>query len=287
MTHPAQDPALRTQHLALRVAFLGPAGTYSEQAALLHDPGAQLIPMASISAVAYAVDSGMADEGVVPIENSLEGGVVETLDLLVHETKLRIRRELVIPIEHCLIVRPGTIAGDIQVIYSHPQALGQTRRFIERCFPKARVEAALSTSGAVQEAVTRGDAAGISSRRAADVFGGEILAAGIQDFDNNVTRFVVLAHEDAPPSGADRTSIAFSFERDRAGSLVEVLQEFASRGINLSRIESRPTREALGKYIFLVDLDAHREDPEAAAALAGVEGLVTDLKVFGSYPRWL
>jgi prephenate dehydratase len=283
MTH---DSALSTQNSLLRLAFLGPAGTYSEQAALLHDPAAQLVPMASISAVVYAVDSGMADEGVVPIENSLEGGVVETQDLLVHETDLRIRRELVIPIEHCLIVRPGTTAADIQVIYSHPQALGQTRRFIERCFPKAQVEAALSTSGAVQEAVTRGDAAGISSRRAAEVFGGEILAAGIQDFDNNVTRFVVLAREDAPPTGADRTSIAFSFEQDRAGSLVEVLQQFASREINLSRIESRPTREALGKYTFLVDLDVHRSEPRAADALEAVAELASELKVFGSYPRW-
>jgi prephenate dehydratase len=242
--------------------------------------------MASISAVAYAVDSGMADEGVVPIENSLEGGVVETHDLLISLSRLRICRELVIPIEHCLIVRPGTTASDIEVIYSHPQALGQTRRFIERCFPKARVEASLSTSAAVEEAVRRADAAGISSRRAAEVFGGDILAAGIQDFDNNVTRFVVLAHEDAAATGADRTSIAFSFEKDRAGSLVEVLHEFASRGINLSRIESRPTREALGKYIFLVDLDVHREEPAAAEALAAVQALVSELKVFGSYPRW-
>lgn len=269
-----------------RLAFFGPAGTFTEQAALLHDPDSRLLPFASISAVATAVGSGMADEGVVPIENSLEGSVPETLDILIHESSLAIRRELVLPIEHCLLAAPGTEPDAVRVIYSHPQALGQCRRFIERCFPKAQVEAALSTSAAVEQAAGAANAAAVGTRRAADLYGAAILAEGIQDSLSNVTRFVVLGESDAPPTGADRTSIAFTVRRDIAGALVACLVEFSNRSINLSKIESRPSKEMLGKYIFLVDLEGHRSDPGVAEALAGVREKADFFKVFGSYPRF-
>ena len=269
-----------------RLAFLGPPGTFGEEAALLHDPGACLLPFSSHAAVVSAVDSGMADAGVVPLENSVEGGVNETLDILIHETDLRMRSELVLPINHCLLVSPGMNASDVDVIYSHPQALGQCRRFVERCFPRARLEASLSTAAAVQELGRTAAAAAIATKRAAELYGAEVLAAGIQDRRSNVTRFVILGHADAEPTGADKTSLAVAMPHDRPGTLVGVLKEFADEGISLSRIESRPSKDALGIYIFLIDLEGHRLDPRVAAVLERVRARSNFFKVFGSYPRY-
>jgi len=272
--------------MANRVAYLGPPGTFSEQAALLHDPQAQLMPFTTVGAVAAAVDSGMADEGVVAIENSLEGSVTDTLDILIHESRLAIRRELVLPIEHCLLAKPGTSAGQIETIYSHPQALGQCRRFLERCFPKARLEASLSTTTAVEQMMEHEGSAAIATLRASELYGTAVLAQGIQDNRNNETRFVVLAASDSAPTGRDKTSFAFSVAQDRPGSLVDVLKEFSQRQINLAKIESRPTKQELGKYVFLVDLEGHRSEPAVAEALQKVEAQAYFFKVFGSYPRF-
>jgi prephenate dehydratase len=274
--------------MTLRLAYLGPPGTFSEEAALKHNPAAELVPMATITAVAAAVDSGMADEGIVPIENSLEGSVAETLDLLIHSRQpLHIRRELTLPIEHYLLARPGTKAEQVKTVYAHPQALGQCRGFIERCFPKANVEAALSNSAAVEEMMAREDAAAIGTRRAAEIYGAEVLAKGIADRSPNVTRFVVLAREDRGPTGDDKTSLACTFAvEDRPGQLVGALQEFSSRDINLSKIESRPSKEKLGTYIFLVDVDGHRTDPRLADALERVREKCSFFRVLGSYPRY-
>jgi len=270
-----------------RIAFLGPKGTFTEEAALRYNKDAQLLPFPNVPAVAEAVDTGMADEGVVAIENSIEGSVTDTLDLLIHESNLRIRHELVLPIEHCLLVKPGTQASDVQLVTAHPQALAQCRRFLERCFPKAELVAALSNAAAVEEVMEReGQAAAIGPRRAAELYGAEVLAHGIQDQSNNQTRFIVLAASDHPPTGWDKTSICFSFAEDRPGLLVDVLKEFAERGINLAKIESRPEKTELGKYYFLVDLERHREEPEAAAALEAVRAQTAFFKVFGSYPRY-
>ena len=271
--------------MAKRIAYLGPPGTFTEEAALVYDKTAQLIPFPSISAVAVAVASGMAEEGVVAIENSIEGSVTDTLDLLIHESRLLIKKELVLPIEHHLLSKPGTQANDVKVIFSHPQALGQCRQFIERCFPKADVVAALSTSAAVEEMMASPHpAAAIGTRRAAELYGAETLAKGIQDQASNVTRFVVLAPTDHPPTGYDRTSLCFSFAEDRPGVLCEVLQEFAQRNINLAKVESRPSKESLGKYIFLVDLEGHHDDPLVSEALNRVRDKTALFKVFGSYP---
>lgn len=273
--------------MSRRLAFFGPRGTYSEEAALRYDPEAELLPFATITAVAYAVDSGMADEGVVPVENSLQGSVTETLDILIHDSKLAIRSEIVHPIEHLLLAAAGTRASDVKVIYSHPQALAQCRGFIERCFPKATVEAALSTAAAVEELAGKRDAAAIGNRRAAELYGAEVLAEGIQDREPNVTRFVVLAREDHPPTGRDKTSLAFAFAvEDRPGLLVSALQEFSDRGINLSKIESRPSKERLGVYIFLADLDGHRTDPALYESLERVREKCSFFRILGSYPRY-
>ena len=273
--------------MAKRIAYLGPAGTFTEAAAILYDAEATLIPLSSIAAVAAAVDFDTAEEGVVPIENSIEGSVTDTLDLLIHDSTLAIRRELVIPIEHCLLVKPGVTIDGIESIHSHPQALGQCRHYIEGQFPGAHAVAALSTAAAVEDMMAGpSSSAAIGTARAAEIYGAEVLARGIQDNKANFTRFVVLAHRDHPPTGSDKTSLCFTFSDDRAGILHTVLGHFASRDINLAKIESRPNKERLGRYIFLVDLDGHREDPLVREALERMESEVSVLKVFGSYPRY-
>jgi prephenate dehydratase len=229
----------------------------------------------------------MAEEGVVPIENSIEGSVTDTLDLLIHESRVSIRKELVLPIEHHLLAKPGTEVSDVKVLYSHPQALGQCRHFIERCFPKAQVVAALSTAAAVEEMMASSHpAAAIGTKRAAELYGAKTLAKAIHDQASNVTRFVVLAPTDHPPTGFDKTSLCFSFAEDRPGVLCEVLQEFAQRNINLAKVESRPSKESLGNYIFLVDLEGHREEPLVSEALGRAREKTALFKIFGSYPRY-
>ncbi|MBF8266094.1 MAG: Prephenate dehydratase [Dehalococcoidia bacterium] len=270
-----------------RVAYFGPAGTFTEEAALSYDPQAQLIPFPTIPAVAAAVSTGMADEGVVPIENSIEGSVNDTLDLLIHESQTLIRQEIILPIEQCLLVKPGTPTTAVEVIYSHPQALAQCRRFLERCFPKAQLVAALSTAAAVEEMMKSSiPSAAVGPQRAALLWGAQVLARGIQDHKSNLTRFVVLAATDNTPTGADKTSFCFSFAEDKPGLLLSVLQEFANRKINLAKVESRPSKDSLGKYIFLIDLEGHRLDPIIAEALARVHAKCDLFKMFGSYPRF-
>ena len=273
--------------MSRRLAFLGPRGTFSEEAALRYDPDGQLVPFVSISAVAAAIGSGMADEGVVPIENSLEGPVTETLDILIHSSELSVRSEVVLPIEHLLLARAGAKASDIKIIASMPQALAQCRQFIGQRFPKATLEAALSTAAAVEEMMGRDNAAAIGNRRAAELYGAEVLAQGIQDRTTNLTRFVILADEDHPPTGDDKTSLAFAFAvEDRPGLLVAALEEFSSRDINLSKIESRPSKERLGVYIFLADLDGHRTEQPLAESLERVREKSSFFRVLGSYPRY-
>jgi len=270
-----------------QIAYLGPAGTYTEAASLLYDHEAELMPFPSIAAVVAAVDSKAAIEGVVPIENSLEGSVTDTLDLLIHNSNLSIRHEMVIPIEHCLLVKPGRLARDVASIYSHPQALGQCRRYIERTFPGAQAVASLSTSAAVEDMLrSQSPAAAIATSRAADIYGAEIIDRGIQDNLANYTRFVVLAQHDHPHTGRDKTSLCFAFNDDSPGKLYSVMGHFATRNINLAKVESRPNKESLGRYIFLIDLDGHREDALVQEALNRVEAEVSMMKVFGSYPRY-
>lgn len=270
-----------------KVAYLGPPGTNSEEATILYDSKAQHIPFSSIHAVATAVDKGLAEEGVVAIENSLAGSVTDTLDLLIHETRLLIRHELVLPIVHHLLVKPDTQIPEIEVVFSHPQPLAQCRHFLERCLPKAQMMAALSTASAVEQmTVSSIPAAAIGTPRAAKLYGAEILASNIQDRSPNVTRFVVLAPHDHSPTGRDKTSLCFSFSDDRPGLLYGALKEFADHNINLTKVESRPSKEILGKYIFLIDLEGHREDQLISKVLASVKAKASLFKIFGSYPRY-
>lgn len=277
-----------------RIAYLGPPGTYTEDATERYDPAAERYPCPTISATAEAVRNGEADEGVAPIENSLEGAVNDTLDLLIREDVLLVRQEVLVPIRHCLLVKPGTRATDIRIVYSHPQALGQCRRYLEDTLPHARPQAALSTAASVEQMLAGDEPAGaIASRRAGNLYGAEVLQEDIQDQAGNTTRFVVLAREDHEPTGDDKTSICFDFDEDRGsevgdtpGLLYEVIGEFARRRISMTKIESRPAKSEMGRYIFLVDLIGHRLDANMLEAFEGVERLTSHLKVFGSYPRY-
>ena len=278
----------------MRIAYLGPEGTYSEQAALeharhaaLHDPDpVRLVPFASIPAAVRAVEDGAAHQAVVPIENSLEGVVTHTADLLIHHTPLRIRNEIVLAIHHGLLVQPGVARRDVRVVYSHPQALAQCRGYLGRHLPQAEPVASLSTASAVRD-MQRSDrrAAAISSLRAAELCDAAVVDRNIEDVRSNKTRFVVLAASDAPRTGRDKTSICFDFSEDAAGLLHGALDELASRNISMTRVESRPDRRSLGRYIFLIDIEGHREDPLVQEALAGIRARASMFKVLGAYPR--
>jgi prephenate dehydratase len=267
-----------------RVAYLGPAGTNSEVAAMRAYPAARHLPYPTVVAAVRAVQAGEADCAVVPIENSLQGTITDTVDLLIHEDDLAICGELVLDIEHCLMVPPGAKRESITVIYSHPQSLGQCRRYLETNFNGVRTEAALSNSEAVAVMMRTAGAAAIGPARAAEIYGAEILERGIEDSPVNKTRFVAVARQGAAPTGRDKTSLAFAVAHDRPGTLVSVLHEFADRQINLTKIESRPSGEDLGVYVFLIDVEGHRDDPLIAQALAAVKEQADFFKVFGSYP---
>ncbi len=273
----------------MSTAFLGPRGTFSEDAALKHaGPDAAFLAFNSFPALTSAVETGLALEAVIPIENSIEGSVSTTLDLLIHETPLKISAEVVIPVRHFLITAPGGVLSDIEIVTSHPQALGQCRKFLERCLPAAAQVANLSTAGAVEEVSTSGDTrrAAIGTARAAEVYGGQVLAHDVQDMRTNVTRFVVLSPEDAEPTGRDKTSIGFTLKSNVPGALFAVLSPFAREGIQLTKVESRPTKEWLGAYVFLLDFEGHRVEEQVARALGDIAESCETLKVFGSYPKF-
>ena len=273
--------------MARRLAYLGPPGTYSEEAAMLYDVDAELVAATTLPGVVQRVHGGDADEAIVPVENSLEGTVTFTADLLIQETTLKIKSELVLPIHHCLLAKPGGSEEDVEVVYSHPQSLGQCRGYLQRRFPDASLMPSLSNSSAVSDMLeSERRALAIAGKRAAWFFDVRILEEEIEDNHSNATRFIVLAPEDSAPTGKDKTSICFNFDADRPGSLVGVLQEFSSREINLNKIESRPTRRSLGRYFFLADVDGHKDDDAVRDALEAIADKVSMLKVLGSYPQY-
>jgi prephenate dehydratase len=272
----------------MRVAYLGPPGTFSEEA-LSHCDLSRDGEHVAAATFAEAYDMllrGDVDAALLPIENSTEGQVGAILDLLVHRPGPLIRREIALRVRQHLLARPGTPLGSIQRILSHPQPFGQCARYLAEHFPRATREPTLSTADAARRvAAGEADAAAIGSLVAAKRYGLDVLASDIQDTDENVTRFVLVARADEPPTGADKTSVAFTLDRDRPGGLYEVIGEFSNRGINLSKVESRPMKQALGHYIFFVDFEGHRLDAAGEAALAGVRARVHRLYLLGSYPR--
>ena len=272
----------------MRIAYLGPPGTFSEEAVSRCDLAGkdEPIPYPTFADAYQAVVRGEADAALLPIENSIEGAVGANLDLLVHEPGPRIRREVLLPVRQHLLARPGTRVEDVRRVISHPQPIGQCSRSRRKRLAGVTLEPAHSTSDAAQRAAAAAPGtAAIGSRAAAARYGLAVIAEGIHDVEENVTRFVLVAKEDEAPTGRDRTSIAFTLDRDRPGGLYDVLGEFARWSINLSKIESRPMKQALGHYIFFIDFERHRTEPQAAAALAGVQARVERLHVLGSYPQ--
>ena len=273
----------------MTIAYLGPRGTFSEDAAVqFAGEQADRMPFASFPAVTQAVETGLCSAGVLPIENSIEGSVAATLDILIHETPLKISAEAVIPVRHFLVTAPGAALGDIKEVVSHPQGLGQCRKFLERYLPDAEQVASLSTAGAVAEVAQGSDVsrAAIGPGRAAALYGGQVLAHDIQDVHTNVTRFVVLSTEDAPATGRDKTSICFTIKSNVPGALFAVMSPFAREKIQLTKLESRPTKVWLWEYVFLTDFLAHREDEAVIRALDEISDVCDMVKVFGSYPAF-
>ena len=269
-----------------KIAYLGPPGTYSEQAAEQWNNVDELLPLESIPAVAKSVEDGESFQGVLPIENSIEGGVTFTLDLLIHDSLLSICGEVIVPINHYLMAHEEIDLRSVTTVYSHPQSLGQCRQFLLNNLPQADLVASLSNARAVEEMLSanRG-AAAISSERSANLYGATVLKKNVEDNPNNETRFVVLSNNDHEMTSDDKTSLCFEFDGDSPGILSESLTEFASRNINLVKIESRPNKRRLGRYVFLVDIDGHRKTLEVKEALDALASKVSMLKIFGSYPK--
>ncbi len=271
-----------------RVAFLGPPGTFTEEALLAEADLAagELVERASIPGVIAAVESGDAALGVVPIENSIEGSIDVTLDILAFESDLLIQREMVRPVALNLLARRGTRLRDVQTVVSLPYATAQCRAWLASNLPKAELVAANSTAGAVERAArsrAKGVAA-IGTRLAAELYGLAVLAEDVEDHPDNATRFVLIGRGIPAPTGHDKTSIVIFQRENRPGSLISILQEFAARRINLVRLESRPTKKSLGEYCFIVDAEGHVADEVLADALRNLAVKQARVKFLGSYP---
>ena len=268
----------------VEVAFQGEVGAYTEEAAFRFFGAAiQSRPLEKLEEVFKIVERGEVQFGVVPIENSLEGSISRVYDLLLG-SNLKVRGEIELRVIHCLVAGPEAGLDTIRRIYSHPQALGQCRSFLKHL--NCELIPTYNTAASVRMVEEEGgtDSAAIASARAAEIYGMKILAQEIEDNPNNFTRFFILSREDSPPSGNDKTSIVFS-TKDRPGALYESLKEFASRKINLTKLESRPTRQKPWEYNFYLDFEGHRADKAAREALEGLERSSIFVKVLGSYPK--
>lgn len=273
-----------------RIGFLGPEGTFTEQA-LLSEPdlaALDLVALPSIPEVLAAVEDGRVDLGFVAVENSIEGAVTVTVDNLAFETDLLIQREVVMGVQMNLLAPSRVALGDVRRVLSIPVATAQCRAFMRRELPGVTTVATSSTAEAAQ--LVAGDehdghTAAIAPSVAAKVYGLEVLATDIEDHPDNATRFVVVSGQGIPaPTGHDKTSVVIFQRTDRPGSLLAILQEFAARSINLTKLESRPTKKGLGNYCFLVDLEGHIGDELVADCLRDLKSKVADVKFLGSYP---
>lgn len=271
-----------------RVAFLGPPGTFTEEALLSEEEVAEeeLLPQTSIPDVFEAVERGEAELGIVPIENSIEGSITVTLDTLAFASDLLIQREIVRAVSLNLVARAGTRLADIRTVFSLPYATAQCREWLRRNLPDVEIVAASSTSNAVERAArsrAKGVAA-IGTHLAAELYRLEVLAHEIEDYPDNATRFVIVGHGIPAPTGHDKTTVVCFQRENRPGSLISILQEFAARAINLTRLESRPTKAGLGDYCFVIDCEGHIADELIADALRNLHAKQGGVKFLGSYP---
>jgi chorismate mutase/prephenate dehydratase len=266
------------------VAFQGELGAYSEEAAInFFSSDIRLRPYETLEDVFKAVERDDAQFGIVPVENSIEGSISKTYDLLL-DSPLKVCGETELRISHCLICNYGVSLDSIKKIYSHPQALGQCQAFIKHL--KCELVPAYDTAGSVKMIKEKKimDGAAIASKRAAVIYNMNIINSGIEDNPNNFTRFFVLAKEDAPPSGNDKTSLVFSVKH-KPGALYEFLKQLADNNINMTKLESRPTRQKPWVYNFYLDFEGHRLDDKVKETLKQLEDYTIFLKVLGSYPK--
>jgi chorismate mutase/prephenate dehydratase len=278
--------ACRSLQKQLTISYFGPEATFTHQAALKSfGPQAKFVPTHTIGDVFAEVEKGRADYGVVPIENSTEGVVNHTLDMFV-ESNLSICAEAELPIWHYLLGRSNEYRrkGRIKTLYSHYQALAQCRQWVEDHLPGVRVVEASSTAAAARTASQSRGAVAIASKLAAQLYGLDVLESRIEDITRNYTRFLVIGTAEPQPTGRDKTSIMFSV-KDRIGALHDILVPFRKHHLNMTKIESRPTRQRAWEYIFFVDFLGHRSDTRVQKAMTDLERSCAFLKILGSYPR--
>jgi len=271
-----------------RVAYFGPAGTFTEEALLTQADlaAATRTPYPAVPEVIAAVERGDADAGVVPIENMIEGSVSVTLDTLAFDSELLIQREIDLPVSLNLCARPGVALADVRSVVSFPHALAQCRGWLGKKLPGAEQRASHSTSDAAREVAKskRTDTAAICNALAASLYGLDVLATDIEDHPENETRFVLVGRGIPAPSGHDKSSIVCFQRDDRPGSLLAILQEFAARAVNLTKLESRPTKRGLGDYCFFIDCEGHIADEVIADAFRNLAAKQSEVKFLGSYP---
>ncbi len=270
----------------MKLGYLGPEGSYSYEAAKTYAPHAELIPMTNFYEIVEAVEEGNINEGILPIENSTEGAVTPVMDGLLKTNEAKIVGELVLPIHHNLISLNDNIE-EIEYIYSHPQAIEQCREYFRKYIPKASLISCQSTSLACAKAQGKGASfAAIANKEAALIYGLNILKSNIQDNILNQTRFVIISKSPVLECRSCKTSIAFAFSNDRPGSLYKALKEFGEKNINLTRIESRPAKTEIGKYVFYIDFLGTPRDIIIEEILDKVKGMAVFLKILGTYSTY-
>jgi prephenate dehydratase len=271
------------------VAFLGPEGTFAHAAlrGLAAAEGATLLPMSTVTLAIDAVRAASADAALVPLENSVEGAVPATLDELANGAPLVIAEETYLPVAFELLARPGTRLEDVRTVATHPHAEAQVRRWLHGTLPGARVALVGSTAGGAQAVAAGEYDAAIGAAVAGELYGLDALARDIADNAGAVTRFVLLTRPAPAPArtGNDRTTLVAYLDEDHAGALLDILTEFASRAVNLTRIESRPTKGRIGQYCFSIDCEGHLADERVGDAVAALHRVCADVRYLGSYPR--
>ncbi len=271
----------------VKYGYFGPKGTNSEEAlyTYLGSTDVKAEAYVSIDRVLQAVKDGIITHGLIPIENSIEGTVNLTLDLMAQEKTLKIVGEVVLQIKHNILVKRGSVKDDVKRIISHPQALAQCRNYLNQNFPEAEFCPVGSTADAARIAAECGGVGAIGNHKAAEHYGLQILEESIHDCKENYTRFIVVSKQDKELTGPAKTSVVVSIT-DRPGGLYEILREFALANINLTKIESRPAKKSLGDYLFFIDMAGHPKQPEVKKCLENVEDMSASFKILGSYPVW-
>jgi len=274
-----------------KIAYLGPPGTFTEEALdkFIKDLSqVRKISFPTVADVIRSVDRGESDEGLVPMENSIEGSVNITQDILTFESEAKIIGEVIIPVKHSLIGKKKIKLDNIKKVISHPHATAQCRKYLSTNLKGAEVIAANSTAEAVKILKKENDdIAAIGTKTAAKIYDLEIIENDIEDNKDNKTRFVFIGNSIQPKTGNDKTSIVCFLKEDRPGSLYNILKEFACRNINLTRLESRPAKKDLGDYVFMIDLDGHLHDENIFEAIEVLRKSVYLVKILGSYPKWI